>query len=221
MKKLIFLLLLLTQTNLMANSVMFQSLSQQSCLYTFNDKEFLLASFNDGKASRIPLHFVEELNQSAQKISGIDGLEQKAVYLHCGAYGSSLVFNLQQHDRGVCIWVGHNNGQFKIKDIGPLDPERAGFCDGVRAGTLLFIYAKPMSSDEVKEGLEQSGLSDKVLEYSALSQKIFKVSFQKDYAYEVFLLKKEIQDMDIPYLKVVEAENLYHPIGDYRLLEWP
>ncbi len=205
----------------MASSVMFQSLSYQSCLYTLNNEELLLASFNDGKASRISRGHIEELIQSAEKISGIENLEQKSVYLHCGAYGSSLIFNLQQADRGLCLWVGHQKGQLHIKDIGPISSEQSGFCDGFKAGSLLFIYSKIMSLDEVKVGLEESGVSDKIIEIAPLSQKIYKIKLKKEYAFDVLLLKKDIQIDDIPYLKSIEAENLYHPIGEYQLLDWP
>ncbi len=180
----------------------------------------MVASFNDGKAYRVHRGQIDEIKQRAQTLSGIE-LDTMDISLHCGAYGSSLVFNLVSADQGICVWSGFNGNSLVFKDIGILGQGQKGLCDGMKPGSLIFIYENEMSIEEVREGLSGLSFESPIQEIRRLSKRIFKVVLKSSEAYKVLALKEKFESEGIHNLKTIEGEQIYHPVGDYQILEWP
>lgn len=226
MKSFILLLLIITATYVSAEEIIpVSSLSDGGCFVFEDDRDgrsLKVASFNQSLAFNITENHMqaikEEVNKSFEKFEFDFSKNQHEVYIHCGAYGQSMVFNIDMEGFNACVWAEMNQHGVHVRNIGVTD--KFGPCDGYIPGRLV-IYTE---GDEGLYMIEKE-LSDpkwrRMITYaSSGGYNNITIFLSDEYTFSEHKVKNALMDsIDKMYYKAIEVENLYHPIGEFKYIK--
>jgi len=160
----------------------------------------------------------EDINTSLLKY-GFEFLDNKyELYIHCGGYGASLVFNIDMKGFRACAWAQMSDKNFVLRNLAVTN--KPGPCHGQIPGRLVIFTTGEEATDIVEKGLADPTWRKMISYVAAGGYGKVTVFLTEEYTFsEQKVQRALLESFDQQYIKYIELENLYHPIGDFKLLE--
>ncbi len=205
----------IVQNNIYAQSESIIEMSSGACWLSFSKDQFKLASFNDKSAinksydqiSSDALDFI--LNQ---KFFAADiEVKNMAMGVHCGGYGTSLVFKIDTNNGDYCFWSKLNNGKLELRSFGVVSGNRE-FCTGRKLGEVLVGVSDRDVVDQLKSDLYKKYITS----VEVISKSTVKLIVNQSYFLkEDEVIEKLKIDFSKDQIRYFEFNEFRHPVGEY------
>lgn len=203
------------QSNLYAQSESIIEMSNGACWLNFSKDQFRLASFNDKSAIN---KSYDQINSDAlefiltQKFFASDiEVKNMAMGVHCGGYGTSLVFKIDTNNGDYCFWSKLNNGKLELRSFGVVSGNRE-FCTGRKLGEVLVGVSDRDVIDQLKSDLYKKY----IINVEAISKSTVKLTFNPSYHLkEDEVIEKLKIDFSKDQIRYYEFNEFRHPVGEY------
>ena len=203
------------QSSLWAQAESIVEMSSGACWLNVSKDQFKLASFNDKSA--INKSYDQINTEALEFISGQNfiardtEIKNMAMGVHCGGYGTSLVFKIDTNNGDYCFWSKLNNGKLELRSFGVVSSNRE-LCTGRKLGEILVGVSDREVIDQLNSDLYKIYIS----KVEVVSKSKVKLTFV-----EAYFLKEEevIEKLKIDFTKdqirYFEFNEYRHPVGEY------
>jgi len=224
MRKIFLLLSLVFAHSLLANEqTEVHLMSEGSCLITLSKSSLSMSSFSEYASRRISFQELDmEMNniiKSELSHLGTSFKEDvqnasKEYFVHCGAYGLSLITKIKGSNSDLCVWAKLDRQEFKMRSLGYLSKSEmlSDNCHGKKFGDLLLNI-----SDSELEGLLLSDpkWSQIIKSYKVISQRLVKIELESEYWLKEETIKEELLSEFKKLIKSIDLNGYTHPRGDF------
>ncbi|OFZ24059.1 MAG: hypothetical protein A2202_01395 [Bdellovibrionales bacterium RIFOXYA1_FULL_36_14] len=181
-----------------------------------------IASFNQSLSWVVDESTLQKLKEDINTVLfkyGFEFLDNKyELYIHCGGYGASLVFNINMKGFHACAWTQMSDKTFVLRNLAVTS--KPGPCHGQIPGRLVIYTTGDEGTDFVEKELSDPSWRKMINYVAAGGYGKVTVFLTEEYTFSEHKVQKALlESFDQQYVKYVELENLYHPIGDFKLLE--
>jgi hypothetical protein len=171
-----------------------------------------VSSFGENSSIQI---YPADINQLIRSLTS----EFKSIetFIHCGAYGMNMVFNLKSEKNSKCVWLKQKKNRMEVVEINGLK-SKEGFCHGYVNGLLIL---KARNRDFIESEIAQGKLNEVIAGYSIFLENYFKLKLTKEYIDREDEALKMIDDYfsESGSVAYIELDAKIHPVGDYYKLE--
>jgi hypothetical protein len=227
MKKLLWFVVFAIINNLVLAEEMISvsSLSDGACMVYDGDgsgRFAKVASFNQSLAWIVDESSTQKLKEDIARALMVYGQEfsdnKYEVYLHCGAYGTSLMYNIDMRGFRVCAWAEMMDKKFVLRNLASTN--QAGICHGQVPGRLVIYTTGQEATDIIEKELNEPAWRKMINFVAAGGYGKVTVFLTNEYTFSEHKVKDALLEaFDKQYIKFIEQENLYHPAGEFKLLD--
>ena len=219
----IFGLLIFSFGSLSQEKNSIEKLNHDSCWFSVGEDQISIASFNEGTAHKLGAsefsQVYEEYESQLQKFNlSLKGREFE-LFLHCGGYGSSLVLNFQGENEGVCFWNQITKGnRINLAHLGYLYPDSKGFCHGMKPGKIIGQVRDKNAINDTLSEIRKGQVGHFIKEMRSIGTSTIIFELNEEYRFQIKKVMDEFKSLidDQGPLKSIEAENYYHPAGEFK-----
>lgn len=187
-----------------------KSLSQDSCWLKESEEQVLISSYPENLSISL------ERNQISEFLSEHLSLQERPKslnsFLHCGAQGHALVFNIQTEDKSFCLWSRFNGESWSEVSQGGSESD-GEFCDGYTLQTLLVKRSFEVDEVQVLSRLKSLKKNNVISDFKKLSGNFYKIFLKEKDQYQELKLGRFLSSMD--EFESFELEMFFHQVGEF------